>query len=290
MSQPRRVTQWLVRFLFVTAILATSTHPLSASSGRFNGLYFESKGKGPVVVLIHGGQMDRRMWDAQFDLFAKQYRVIRYDIRGFGKSEAPTKPYSNAGDLDSLLRHLRVKRAALIGLSLGAAVAVEAALSYPEIVDSLVLVCPGLGGFPFEDKANDLRAVVEAARDGAKETAAELWLQNPYMSVAMENPALRGKLRRLAQDNVACWLNNPLLLRRPSPPAAERLREIRVPTLALGGERDVSDIHRIVAKLAAEIPGAQKQVLPGAGHLVPMEKPEEFNRLTLEFLAKRHLK
>jgi pimeloyl-ACP methyl ester carboxylesterase len=216
--------------------------------------------------------------------------VIRYDIRGFGKSDVPVKAYSETGDLHGLLQHLRVKRATLIGLSLGAAIAMDFALVHPEMVDSLVLVCPGLGGFPFQDKANDLRAVVEAARDESYEKAAELWLKNPYMSVAMENPALRDKLGQLARENAHCWLNNPMLIRRLKPPAAERLREIHAPTLVIGGERDVSDIHQIVARLAAEIPGAQKEVLPGAGHLVPMERPEDFNRLTLGFLAQRHPK
>ena len=98
-------------------------------AGTFDGLYFEIKGKGEAVVLAHGGQMDRRMWDAQFDIFAKKYQVLRYDIRGFGKSAIPTKGYSDAGDLYALLEHLGLKKASLIGLSLGAAVAVDFVLA-----------------------------------------------------------------------------------------------------------------------------------------------------------------
>lgn len=275
-----------VRAILAFTLLCLGTYRSSADSGKFEGLYFESEGRGKPVVLIHGGQMDQRMWDAQFELFAKQYRVIRYDIRGFGKADVPTKPYSDVEDLRSLLQYLHVERASFVGLSLGAALSIDLTLAYPQIVQLLILVCPGLGGFSFKDKANDLRAVVEAARDESYEKAAELWLQNPYMEVAMEKPALREKLRQLARENAHCWLNNPLLLRRSKPPAAERLREIHVPTLVIGGERDVSDIQDIVAKLAAEIAGAKKQILPDAGHLVPMEKPEEFNRLALEFLAK----
>jgi len=82
-------------------------------------------------------------------------------------------------------------------------------------------------------------------------------------------------------------LNNPLLLRRLSPAAAERLREIRAPTLVIDGGRDVSDIHKIVAKLSAEIPGAQQQVLKDCGHIVPMEDPEAFNKLLFDFLKAR---
>ena len=132
--------------------------------------------------------------------------------------------------------------------------------------------------------------MVEAAQAENPDKVADLWLANPYMSVAMEKPALRGQLRRLARDNSRSWLNNPLLLRRLDPPAAERFSEIHVPTLVIGGERDVSDIHQIVAKLAAEIPGAKKKILAGAGHLVPMELPDEFNRLTLEFIEQTHRK
>lgn len=269
-------------------LLSLGTNLVRADSEKFEGLYVESKSKGEPVVLIHGGQMDRRMWDAQFKTFAKEYRVIRYDIRGFGKSDMPSKPYSDAEDLQSLLEHLRIPRASFVGLSLGAAIATDLALIHPESVKSLILVCPGLGGFPFKDKANDLRPIVEAARDESGERAAELWLQNPYVSVAMEQRNLRDKLRQLARENARAWLKNPLLLRHLKPPAAERLREIRAPTLVVGGERDVSDIQEIVAKLASEIPGASKQIFPGAGHLVPMEKPQEFNRVALEFLAKMH--
>jgi pimeloyl-ACP methyl ester carboxylesterase len=112
---------------------------------------------------------------------------------------------------------------------------------------------------------------VDAARDEGYEKAAEIWLQNPYMSVAMENPPLREKLQQLARDNGHAWLNNPMLIRRTKPPAAVRLREIHAPTLVIGGERDVSDIHKIVTKLVSEIPDARKLIFPGAGHLVPLQ-------------------
>jgi pimeloyl-ACP methyl ester carboxylesterase len=252
-----------------------------------DGIYFEEKGSGSAIVLMHGGQMDRRMWDAQFEEFAKEFRVVRYDLRGFGKSPAPTKAYAHEEDLARLLDELKIEKARLVGLSLGAAVAVDFALTHSNRVEALLLVCPGLGGFPFRDSANNLESVVIAARDQGAAKAAELWLANPYMSVAMEIPALRGKLRTLAEENAHCWLNNPLLQRRLRPTANERLKDVRARTLVIDGERDVSDIHQIVEKMAKEIPGARKVVVKGAGHLVPMEKPEEFNRIALNFLRSR---
>lgn len=256
----------------------------AATAGKHDGIYFEVKGKGPAVVLIHGGQMDRRMWDFQFDVLAKEYRVIRYDIRGFGKSDVPMRPYSYAEDMNDLLKHLRVPKASVFGLSLGAAIAMDFAILHPDAVEALVLVCPGLGGFKFEDKANDLRAVVDAARDGNYDKVAELWLQNPYIRVAMEHPELRTRLGALSRDNAHSWLNNPLLQRRMTPSAAERLGEIRARTLIVGGGRDVSDIHKIVAKLKSEIPGAKGHTLPNCGHIAPMEDPEAFNKVVLDFL------
>jgi pimeloyl-ACP methyl ester carboxylesterase len=267
--------------LLIVVVNTVST----AQAVRFKGLYYEVKGKGEAVVFIHGGQMDRRMWDDQFEVFAKRFRVVRYDIRGFGSSDAPLTPYSDAGDLADLLAHLKIQRASLVGLSLGGAVATDFTLTYPDRVAPLVLTCPGLGGFPFRDPANDLRPVVEAARDESYDKAAELWLANPYMSVAMEQPRLRERLRTLARENGKCWLKNPLLNRGIKPPAVDRLGEIRARTLVIGGERDVSDIHAIVGKLAAEIPGATKRMFAGCGHIVPMEAPAEFNRVVLDFLS-----
>ena len=259
--------------------------PVQAASGKVDGIYYESRGKGDTLVLIHGGQMDGRMWNGQFQLWSRSYRVIRCDIRGFGRSDPPARPYSYREDLFQLFQRLRVSHATIIGLSLGGAIATDFTLTHPEAVDGLVLVCPGLGGFRFSDPANNLRPIVDAAREDNPDRVADLWLANPYMSVAMENPALRESLRRISRDNARAWLNNPLLLRPMQPPAAERLGEIRTPCLIIGGERDVSDVQAIVNKLGSEIPGARKHIIPGAGHIVPMEKPEEFNRLVMEFLA-----
>jgi 3-oxoadipate enol-lactonase len=273
-------------YIFAAVICAAARFAFGAE-GYVNGIYYEEKGAGEPVVLIHGGQMDRRMWDVQFDVFATEFRVVRYDIRGFGKSPPPSAVYSNEEDLAALLKALSIPRAKLVGLSLGAAVAVDFTLTHSNSVAALLLVCPGLGGYPFRDKANDLQPIVVAARDFGRAKAAELWLTNPYMSVAMENPGLRPQLRQLAEDNALCWLNNPLLNRRLVPPAYERLKEIRTRTMVFDGARDVSDIHAIVEKLTTEIPGAQKKVFPGAGHLIPMEQPAEFNEAALLFLRQK---
>jgi pimeloyl-ACP methyl ester carboxylesterase len=179
----------LILYCFVTfSLLCIATVAADLEQGTQNGIFYEVKGAGrDAIVFIHGGQLDRRIWDEQWESRATDDRCIRYDIRGFGKSAAPISPYSDREDLRGLLDHLGAAKATLVGFSLGAAIALDFALEYPARVSSLVLVCPGLGGFPFKDKANDLRPVVDAARDESYDKAAELWLSNPYMAVAMDS-------------------------------------------------------------------------------------------------------
>jgi pimeloyl-ACP methyl ester carboxylesterase len=100
----------------------------------------------------------------------------------------------------------------------------------------------------------------------------------------MENPALAKRLRQLAQDNARCWLVNPILGRELNPPAAKRLAEIHVPTLVIIGQRDVPDIQAIGKLLEKDVPHARKVMIAGAGHMVNMERPQEFNQVVRSFL------
>jgi 3-oxoadipate enol-lactonase len=248
-------------------------------------LYYETAGEGPAVVLIHGGQMDRRMWDAQFKRLTQDFRVIRYDVRGYGKSPEARRPYSSHDDLRALLAYLGADRAHLVGLSLGGRIALDFALAYPQHVDKLVPVAPGLSGFawPQEQRERAYRIAI-AARDENLEAATELWLRDPCMAPAMENPAIAPRLRQLTFDNAHVWYMNYFLERPLQPPAVERLHEIKAPTLVIVGDRDVPDIQQIVEQLAAQVPDVRKVVIPGAGHIVNMEKPAEFNAALLGFL------
>jgi pimeloyl-ACP methyl ester carboxylesterase len=260
----------------ITAGLAEVAEPV---------LYYEACGEGEAVVLIHGGNLDRRMWDDQFQLFARDFRVIRYDVRGFGKTEAPTRPFSCVKDLRSLLEGLKVPRAHLVGLSLGGRIAIDFAVAHPEKVKSIVAVGPGLSGFEWPPESEKrFWELARLARDEGPQKAVEGWLKDPYMAPAMENPALAKRIRRLALDNTASWLANPMLERPLNPPAIKRLGEVLAPTLLVVGDRDVPEIQAIVKILEKGIPHAKKVVIAGAGHMVNMEKPDEFNRAVLGFL------
>ena len=128
-----------------------------------NTLWYESAGAGPAVVLVHSDIADRRMWYDQIEPFLAHGRVVRYDRRGYGLSPLPPGPYSEAGDLDALLDVLGIERAALVGLSMGGATAIDFALTYPDKVTALIPVASGLGGYQWSETIQRYNAEEEAA-------------------------------------------------------------------------------------------------------------------------------
>jgi len=250
-------------------------------------LYYEVRGTGEPLVLIHGGMLDSRMWDDQIGVYTKTHRVLRYDVRGFGGSvRPPDQGYSDADDLASLLDYLEMPEVHLVGLSLGGRIALDFVVTRPERVRSLVLAGAGLAGYDKPDPEGDERMwmCILAARDHGSEKATDLWLKDPYMAPAMENPRLAKRLRHLALENAYNWLENPILQRSPQPPAAKRLGDVKAPTLVILGARDVPRAHAIGDALLKGIKGSKKVVIPKAGHMVNMENPVDFNRAALEFL------
>jgi pimeloyl-ACP methyl ester carboxylesterase len=127
-------------------------------------------------------------------------------------------------------------------------------------------------------------ALLRAVQNQDEAGAVELWLKDPIMAPAMENPAVAERVRKLAHENTRCWLMNPLLGRGIDPPAIGRLGSIKVPTLLIVGDRDVPDIQAVVKTLQEKIPHAKKVIVHGAGHMVNMERPGEFNAALIEFL------
>jgi pimeloyl-ACP methyl ester carboxylesterase len=257
-------------------------------------LYYEVAGSGPVVVLIHAGIADCRMWDAQFAVFAERYRVVRYDQRGFGRSSMPAGPYALRDDLRELLRALGIERATLVGTSMGGGVALDCALAYPDLAEALVLVGSGLGGSePSDYLREQWRLIGEAMeRDGidaANELELRLWVDGQGRTPEQVDSAMRERVREMNRDVLAREEENDELgqPQRLEPPAIGRLGEVAVPTLVIVGDRDVPGIVENADRLAAGIAGARKVVLPDVAHLPPMERPDEFNRLVLDFLAAR---
>jgi pimeloyl-ACP methyl ester carboxylesterase len=236
------------------------------------------------------------MWDDQFLLFARSFRVIRYDARGFGRSGPADTPYGSFEDLYALIRALKLTRVTLVGASLGGATSLDLAVRHPELVDKLVLVAPGLSGYawPVEDLNQPWRIEARAALAKADTVGVALaWAHSDYLLPASEQTPVASKLRTLLADNVRFWKG---LLRHhesydtaPSPPALNRLSAIHEPALLIVGSRDVHDIQMILDTLGRRLPNATTVVFKGAGHLPSMEQPDRFSATVLGFLRKRHL-
>jgi 3-oxoadipate enol-lactonase len=264
-----------------------------SSSGfvEVNGtrLYCETAGSGLPLVLIHGYALDTTMWDDQIGPFSQQYQVIRYDLRGFGKSAVPTgESYAHHEDLKALLEHLGIEQAHILGLSLGGAIAINFALAYPDATQSLIGVdVSALDGYEWPDELRRWFApIFSAAKAGDMESAKEHWLNTGWFSSARKKPDAVARSRKCVSDYSGWHFHNRDPVRGLVPPANERLEEIGAPTLIIIGELDLPFYnHPIADTLHQRIPNAQKVIMPGVGHMSNMEDPANFNEIVISYLA-----
>ena len=253
-------------------------------------LHHEVAGEGPAVALLHSTVCDSRMWDAEFAALAERYQVLRYDFRGFGRSPLPTEPWSSVDDLRGLLDEEGMERAALVGLSGGAATALDFALAEPGRVRGLVLAAPAIGGLDWSEEVQGFGAQEDALLDaGDLDAAVELnlrmWVDGPRRDPEAVDPGVRARVGEMQRRAFEVQLaSEPGEHRRLRPPAVERLEEVAAPTLVLVGDADVPDVLERAELLAGRIPGARKVVLPDVAHMVNLERPEEFLRLVRDFL------
>ena len=267
---------------------ASKEMPVITGMAEVNGakLYYEQMGEGYPLILIHGFSLNTRMWDDQFENFAKYYKVLRYDVRGFGKSSIPEEPYSHCKDLYSLMEFLGIDKAYVIGLSMGGGIAIDFTVEYPEKVDALIPVDMTLSGYQLsEEFIQRWNKYCLIARNEGASNAIQEWLDDPLFAPALKNSPVGEKLKDIASSYSGFHWLNPVPQIRMEPPAIERLSEIRVPTLIILGELDTPDFHLISDTLVSKIEGAKRIIIPGGGHMINMEKPYEFNQIVLDFLA-----
>ncbi|MEX2645553.1 MAG: alpha/beta fold hydrolase [Gaiellaceae bacterium] len=253
-------------------------------------LYREVAGEGPAVALLHSTVCDSRMWDAEFAALTERYRVLRYDFRGFGCSPLPPEPWSSVDDLRGLLDEAGMERVALVGLSGGAATALDFALAEPERVRGLVLAAPAIGGLDWSEEVQRFGAEEDALLDaGDLDAAVELnlrmWVDGPRRDPEAVDPGVRARVGEMQRRAFEVQLaSEPGEHRRLRPPAVERLEEVAAPTLVLVGDADVPDVLRNAELLESRVPGARKVVVPGVAHMVNLERPGDFLRLVRGFL------
>jgi 3-oxoadipate enol-lactonase len=236
---------------------------------------FPPKPDATPVVLLHDGLVHSITWDSVWAPLCSRYRVLRYDRRGYGRSEPAKARDVPEDDLVALLRHVGISRAILVGNSSGAGLALDFAIAHPDMVEGLFLIGPVVHGMATSDYFNDRGSRNSAPlQHGDVKAAAQNWSMDRFL-IAGDDPAARKKLYDdllQAPQNLSVTGNLEI---RPSPPSSTRLSEIRVPTLILVGEADIADVFAYSGAIEAAVPLSSFVVLKDAGHLIQIQRPAE---------------
>lgn len=251
-------------------------------------MYYEVHGKGKPLLLIAGLGNDLNGWAFQIPEFAKKYRVIAFDNRGSGRTDAPDQPYSirmMAEDTAGLMDALSIEKAHVLGISMGGYIAQELAIKYPGRVESLILVTTSVG--PYLLKISFLQAWArEALRDMSPMTFFQIMLPFMFNDRSFESPGVL----EMAVGTIAGHSSTPahVLARQMTAcvehDARDRIGQITAPTLVLAGKQDIFVPFSLSEELAASIPNARLRVLDGGGHSFNALMADKFNRAVLEFL------
>ena len=245
-------------------------------------IFYETAGQGAPILFIHAGVADSRQWNNEFQTFKENHRVIRYDMRGFGRSDPAEGEFSHLEDLTKLLEHLNIAEPIiLVGCSMGGSTALNYALTNPKRVKALVLVDSAPSGLdvdvPIPPK---FKLAEEASKAGNLELVSEIETQIWFDG---DRPADRvdQKMRRLAYEmNLTALVNSKkgLGVQRPNTatPSVERLTELQAPTLAIVGENDIPYMHAAVEVMSTKVADFRQVTIENAGHLPNMDQPGKF--------------
>lgn len=258
-------------------------------------LYYEAEGTGHPLVMIHSALANLRQWDEQVPALADQYRVIRYDIRGFGRTETDQVEFSNRADIAALMDFVGADSAYVLGTSRGGMIALDFALERTERVDALIIVAGGIGGYEAPTSSDGPAPWDEAERlfdakdwAGLADWETAYWVDGQGQAADRVDPAVRRRVHDWIlsgyQAEKAEGIPQPL-----KPPAVGRIGRLNVPTLVIVGDLDDAGTQAACRKLADEVPGARFELFPGVAHMINLEQPERFNALLLEFLAEADL-
>ncbi len=257
-------------------------------------IYFERTGQGPALVLIHSAFLDLREWDPQFAAYGDRHTIVRYDVRGCGRSVGDRTNSSDSEDLEAVLDYLGLVEVFVLGNSDGARIACEFAAGLPDRVQGLVLVA----GTPHdleptaEEEARFMNAgadrerrLLASANAGRKAEAIEQILDIWAPKVP---PPERERLRAITQDNYDHFIKfmsqSEPPGRRPGHPVASALRAGRVPILAIAGAHDNPALNMMMGRFAVETPSAHYVELAEGDHTPSLSATREFDHVVLDFL------
>ena len=241
-------------------------------------------GSGPAVLLLHGLGWDHSLWNPTVEQFAPRYRMIAVDTRGHGGTDKPPGPYDMgmfARDYAALADALGLNRICVVGLSQGGMVAQKLALLRPDLVSALVLISTSCKSAP--SLRDNMEARIVAMDKVGPEAAAK---------IAAESIFSPGWRAANADDLTRFYAWRSAMPADPLNAATRALYDfdlskdlptIKVPTLVVAGAEDVLTRPAGMEEIAALIPGAEYRIIPGVGHMVPVEQPAAVAALLSEF-------
>jgi|SRR5688572_18228182 len=254
-------------------------------------IYYETAGKGTSFVMIHAGVADSRQWNNEFAFFARNHQVLRYDMRGYGKSEPVDGEFSHMSDLVSLLNALELQGPlVMMGCSMGGGLAMDFALTYPSRMKALIMVGSGPGGLkldvPVSAKFAEAEKAFEAGDlDLTAEIETQIWFDGTDRAPQQVNQAMRKlayEMNRKALDHEAKDLGKRLP--NTDIQAFDRLEVLSIPVLVIVGAHDTPYIRAAADYMIEKIPSAQKTIIEDAAHLPNMDQPQEFQTIVNAFL------
>ena len=254
-------------------------------------IYYETAGKGIPLVMIHAGVADSRQWNNEFTDFAQSYQVIRYDMRGYGKSEPVDGEFSHMGDLISLLDTLELHEPlVMMGCSMGGGLAMDFALTQPSRVRALIMVDAGPSGLELNVSTPAKFAEVEKAFEAGEldlvaEIETQIWFDGMDRTSEQVNQAMR-KLVYEMDRKVLSHEVRQLGKRLPNTqtPAFDRLTALDIPVLVIVGAHDTPYMLAAADYMIEKLQSARKVIIEDAGHLPNMDQPHEFQGIVKAFL------
>lgn len=258
--------------------------PYSTRSGV--KIYYEVVGEGPPMILVHANAFDHRLWLYQTARFSEHFRVVSMDLRGYGRSDKPTNPFSlgdMAADVTGVCANEGIEEAIFFGVSTGAGICLLIGQSQPAIVRGLVLVGGSSRGpssmnnrikgfLSGEIRAYHEQYLKECVTDDFAASTQGAWILSLFSQSS--HHLVGASIAQIFRARMACDLTKDL-------------QKIRTPTLVVNGEMDIS--LAAGRETAAGIAGAKHVIIPGSGHVCNIEKPAEFNCAVDDFLVKNRI-
>lgn len=258
-------------------------------------IYYEEQGTGPALILLHGHSLDTRMWDEQFPTLAQSYRTVRLDFRGYGRSsdQCETFQHTHMDDVLTVMDSLGISRAHIVGLSMGSFVAGDMLAIYPQRMLSCTLVSGGIRNSPGpsepmgEDESRQRDEEIAALKERGIDAYKREWHEILMSSGGSQRERMRQPLWQMVNDWTA-WqpLHKEVRLfygKEAWKALAER-GTTDVPTLIVRGENEVKDRNGRPREMNY-LSRARFEIIPDCGHMLNMERPEEFNALLLDFIG-----